>query len=42
MPIEAPKKVEEEEQVETVEVQKLELTPEEKLANEQAFLSKLK
>ena len=42
MPIEAPKKVEEEEQVETVEVQKIELTPEEKLANEQAFLSQLK
>ena len=42
MPIEAPKKVEEEEQLETVEVQKVELTPEEKLANEQAFLSKLK
>ena len=42
MPIEAPKKVEEEEQAETVEVQKLELTAEEKLANEQAFLNNLK
>jgi len=42
MPIEAPKKVEEEEQVETVEVQKEELTAEEKLANEQEFLKKLK
>jgi hypothetical protein len=42
MPIEAPKKVEEEEQAETFEVQKVELTAEEKLANEQAFLNNLK
>ena len=42
MPMEAPKKVEEEEEVTKVEVQKIELTPEEKLQNEQRFLKGLK
>jgi hypothetical protein len=42
MPIEAPKKVEEEEETETVEIQGTKLTAEEKLANEQEFLKKLK
>tara|TARA_R110001592_G_scaffold189408_2_gene434906 strand:+ start:518 stop:1015 length:498 start_codon:yes stop_codon:yes gene_type:complete len=42
MPIEAPKKVEEDEPVDTVEVQKTELTPEEKIQIEKDLLSKLK
>ena len=42
MPIDAPKKVEEEETTAQVEVQKVELTPDEKLANEQNFLKGLK
>jgi hypothetical protein len=44
MPIEKPKSLVKEEPKEetTIEVIKTELTPEEKLANEQAFLKKLK
>ena len=42
MPMDAPKKVDDEEQVATVEVQKTELTSEEKLHNEQSFLKGLK
>tara|TARA_E500000318_G_scaffold8351_1_gene7602 strand:- start:5061 stop:5501 length:441 start_codon:yes stop_codon:yes gene_type:complete len=42
MPIDAPKKVEEEETTAQVEVQKVDLTADEKLANEQNFLKGLK
>lgn len=42
MPMDPPKKVDEEEQVATVEVQKTELTTEEKIDNEQNFLKGLK
>ena len=42
MPMDAPRKVEEEEPIETVEVQKTELTPEEKIQIEKDLLSKLK
>ena len=42
MPIEPPKKVEEDESEQVAEVMKTELTPEEKLSNEQNFLKGLK
>ena len=42
MPIEPPKKVEEDESQQVAEVMKTELTPEEKLSNEQNFLKGLK
>ena len=42
MPIEPPKKVEEDENQQVAEVMKTELTSEEKLSNEQNFLKGLK